>query len=81
MTLVDEGLESVALFDIEGEVLDHVGPIPEPTLIKDLVLTAMMASTSFGEAVKKIELELGGRKIVVFVDLPIVRVAIVRERR
>ncbi len=81
MALIDENLESVALLDIDGEILDYVGQPPEPKLIKDLVLTALLASRSLGTSVKKIELELDGKKVLVLIDLPIVRVAVVRERR
>ncbi len=81
MALIDENLESVALLDIDGEILDYVGQPPEPKLIKDLVLTALLASRSLGTSVKKIELELDGKRVLVLIDLPIVRVAVVRERR
>ncbi len=81
MSFAEEGFESIAILDMDGEVLDYVGKAPEAPLIKEVATIAFLASKALGMEIKRIELDAECGKLVVLIDPPLIRVALVRDRR
>jgi len=81
MPLPDGEFESIAIMDMDGEVLDYVGSAPESALVKEVATIAFLASRALGMEIKRIELDSDRGKLVVLIDPPLIRVALVRDRR
>ena len=68
--------ESVALLNIDGEVLDYAGSKPESELLKIAMNLAMLiASSKCCSNYKYIELKAESRDIVIILELPLIKVA------
>ncbi|NPA97122.1 MAG: hypothetical protein GXO32_05925 [Crenarchaeota archaeon] len=81
MSLLEGEFESIAILDLDGEVLDYVGSAPESSLVKEVTTIAFLASRALGMEIRRIELDSDRGKLVVLIDPPLVRVALVRDRR
>ncbi len=79
--VLEPGIESVAIFTMDGEPLDIAGKNIDYHWVRDLATIINMIAARVGGAPQRLEIDLGGRKIVMIVDPPLIRVGMVVERR
>jgi len=78
---LEDGVEGIAVYDLDGELLDYVGKAPSSTLIKDLAAMVSMIAGAVGGRPTSIEVDLGDRKLVLLIDPPLLRAAVIRKPR
>ncbi len=79
--VLEPNIESVAIFSMDGELLDIAGKNIDYHWVKDLTIIINMITARVGGALQRLEIDLGGRKIVMIVDPPLIRVGMIAERR
>jgi len=78
---LEDGVEGIAVYDLDGELLDYVGNVPSPNIVKDLVAMVSMIAGAVGGRPTSIEVDLGDKKLVLLIDPPLLRAAIIRKSR
>ncbi len=79
--IVDPEIEGVAIYDLNGELLDWVGKVPRTDWVKEVAMLMSMIGASIGDKVQSVEIDLGNRKLCIVIDPPLIRVGVIRKRR